>query len=99
MGSAIAFFVLLVILAIIKWGKGFVANVAVLLGIVAGAILAAMLGKMHFDKVADSTVVRHCLSVPFRDCRISISSVHHHVPGDDRGDDRVRSACSLRSAK
>ena len=37
-GLAIALFVLLVILALIKWGKGFVANVAVLLGIVAGAV-------------------------------------------------------------
>jgi NCS2 family nucleobase:cation symporter-2 len=50
-GLAIALFVLLVILALIKWGKGFVANVAVLLGIVAGAVVAGLLGKMHFDKV------------------------------------------------
>ncbi len=50
-GLGIALFVLLVILALIKWGKGFVANVAVLLGIVAGAIVAGALGKMHFDKV------------------------------------------------
>lgn len=53
-GLAIALFVLLVILALIKWGKGFVANVAVLLGIVAGAALAAAVGKMHFDKVASA---------------------------------------------
>src|SRR6266536_5726031 len=37
-GLGIALFVLLVILGLIKWGTGFVANVAVLLGIVAGAI-------------------------------------------------------------
>ena len=49
---AIALFVLLVILALIKWGKGFLANVAVLLGIIAGAVLAAALGKMSFAKVA-----------------------------------------------
>ena len=36
----------------IKWGQGFVANVAVLLGIVAGAVLAAAIGLMHFEKVA-----------------------------------------------
>ena len=53
-GLGIALFVLLVILALIKWGKGFVANVSVLLGIVAGAVLAALLGKMHFDKVASA---------------------------------------------
>ncbi|WP_398478826.1 nucleobase:cation symporter-2 family protein [Tardiphaga sp.] len=51
-GLGIALFVLLVILALIKWGKGFIANVSVLLGIVAGAILASLLGVMHFDKVA-----------------------------------------------
>jgi NCS2 family nucleobase:cation symporter-2 len=54
-GLAIALFVLVVILALIKWGQGFVANVAVLLGIVAGAILAAFLGLMNFDKVATAS--------------------------------------------
>ncbi len=50
-GLAIALFVLLVILALIKWGQGFIANVAVLLGIVAGSVVAALLGKMNFAKV------------------------------------------------
>jgi NCS2 family nucleobase:cation symporter-2 len=54
-GLGIALFVLIVILAITKYGKGFLANVAVLLGIVAGAIVAAILGKMHFDKVASAS--------------------------------------------
>src|SRR5476651_1694739 len=47
-GLAIALFVLLVILAITRYAKGFVSNVAVLLGIVAGAIVAGAMGKMHF---------------------------------------------------
>ncbi len=51
-GLGIALFVLLIILALIKWGTGFLANVSVLLGIVAGAILASILGVMHFEKVA-----------------------------------------------
>src|ERR1700733_11111319 len=51
MRVGIALFVLLVILGLIKWGGGFVANVSVLLGIIAGAILASVLGVMHFDKV------------------------------------------------
>jgi NCS2 family nucleobase:cation symporter-2 len=51
-GLAIALFVLVVILALIKWGAGFIANVAVLLGIIAGAAVAAALGLMKFDKVA-----------------------------------------------
>ena len=50
-GLGISLFVLLFILGLIKWGAGFVANVAVLLGIVAGAALASLLGVMHFDKV------------------------------------------------
>lgn len=49
---AIAGFVLAVILLIARYGRGFVANVSVLLGIVAGCVLAAALGKMGFDKVA-----------------------------------------------
>src|ERR1019366_6436737 len=51
-GLGIALFVLLVILGLIKWGSGFLANVSVLLGIIAGAILASVLGVMHFEKVA-----------------------------------------------
>ena len=54
-GLGIALFVLVTILALIKWGKGFLANVSVLLGIVAGAILAAFLGVMKFDKVANAS--------------------------------------------
>ena len=51
-GLGLALFVLIVILSLIKWGQGFVANVAVLLGIIAGAVVAAGLGLMHFEKVA-----------------------------------------------
>jgi len=50
-GLGIALFVLLVILALINWGSGFIANVSVLLGIIAGAVLASVLGVMHFEKV------------------------------------------------
>ncbi len=51
-GLGIALFVLLFILGLIKWGTGFIANVSVLLGIVAGAVLATVLGVMHYEKVA-----------------------------------------------
>jgi xanthine permease len=63
-GLGIALFVLLVILGLIKWGSGFVANVSVLLGIVAGAVLASVLGVMHFDKVASASW--GALVIPFR---------------------------------
>ncbi|MDA8252696.1 MAG: nucleobase:cation symporter-2 family protein [Rhodospirillales bacterium] len=48
----IALFVLLVILGIVRWGRGFVANIAVLLGTIAGAVVAALLGRMNFAPVA-----------------------------------------------
>jgi uric acid transporter len=50
-GLGISAFVLLFVLGLIKWGSGFIENVAVLLGIIAGALLASILGVMHFDKV------------------------------------------------
>jgi NCS2 family nucleobase:cation symporter-2 len=49
---AIAAAVLVFILLLVKHAKGFVANISVLLGIVAGCVVAAALGKMNFDKVA-----------------------------------------------
>ena len=50
----IAGIVLIAILVIAKFGKGFVANIAVLLGIIVGALIAAALGMMHFDKVGQA---------------------------------------------
>ena len=48
---AIAGFVLIVILLIARYAKGFLANVSVLIGIVAGCAVAVAMGKMNFDKV------------------------------------------------
>jgi NCS2 family nucleobase:cation symporter-2 len=48
---AIAAFVLVVILLLVKYMKGFIANISVLLGIVIGCVIAAVLGKMSFEKV------------------------------------------------
>ncbi|MFT3812295.1 MAG: nucleobase:cation symporter-2 family protein [Acidovorax sp.] len=50
-GMAISAVVLASILLIVKYAKGFVANISVLLGIVVGAVLATVMGWMHFDKV------------------------------------------------
>jgi len=50
-GFALALFVLILILAITKWARGFIQNVAVLLAIVAGATLAYYLGKMNLASV------------------------------------------------
>jgi uracil-xanthine permease len=54
---AIAVFVLVVILLIARYSKGFLANVSVLVGIIAGCVLAVGLGKMGFDKVAKASWV------------------------------------------
>jgi uric acid transporter len=56
-GLGIALFVLVVILGLIRWGTGFIANVSVLLGIIAGAVLASILGVMNFAKVGTASWV------------------------------------------
>ncbi|MEY4754612.1 MAG: hypothetical protein RJA44_2287 [Pseudomonadota bacterium] len=48
----VAAFVLVAILLLVKYGRGFIANIAVLLGLVIGCVVAAGMGKMNFDKVA-----------------------------------------------
>ncbi|MFM2051389.1 MAG: hypothetical protein RL682_1880 [Pseudomonadota bacterium] len=48
---AIAAAVLIFILLLVKYSKGFVANISVLLGLVAGCVVAIAMGKMNFDKV------------------------------------------------
>ena len=53
----IATFVLIAILVITKYARGFVANIAVLLGIIGGCVIALALGKMNFDKVAKANWV------------------------------------------
>jgi uric acid transporter len=48
---AVAAAVLVFILLLVKYGRGFIANISVLLGIVAGCAVAVAMGKMNFDKV------------------------------------------------
>jgi uric acid transporter len=52
---AVAAFVLVAILVLVKYTRGFVSNISVLLGIVAGCAVALALGKMNFDKVAKAS--------------------------------------------
>ncbi|WP_298012456.1 nucleobase:cation symporter-2 family protein [uncultured Castellaniella sp.] len=56
-GVGIAAIVLLSILLIAKFCKGFLGNIAVLLGIVVGAVVATAMGIMNFDKVAKAAWV------------------------------------------
>ena len=51
-GVGIAGVVLLSILLISKYAKGFIANISVLLGIIIGALIATAMGLMTFEKVA-----------------------------------------------
>jgi uric acid transporter len=50
-GVGIASLVLVSILLISKFAKGFIANISVLLGIVIGGLVATSMGLMNFDKV------------------------------------------------
>lgn len=50
-GVGIAALVLVSILVITKYAKGFFANISVLLGIILGGIVATAMGLMNFDKV------------------------------------------------
>jgi NCS2 family nucleobase:cation symporter-2 len=50
----VAFFVLIVILLIVKFAKGFIANVAVLIGIFLGFILAWVIGKVSFAALSNA---------------------------------------------
>ena len=48
---AVALAVMIFIVAVVKYGKGFIANIAVLLGLIFGCIVAIVMGKMGFGKV------------------------------------------------
>ena len=56
-GVAISAIVLVSILLIARFAKGFLANVSVLVGIVIGGIVATATGMMNFDKVAKAAWV------------------------------------------
>ncbi len=53
-GIFVAAVVLVSILLIAKYARGFVSNISVLLGIIIGGIVATAMGMMGFDKVAKS---------------------------------------------
>jgi len=53
-GVGISGIVLLTILLVARFGRGFVANISVLLGILVGGVLTAAMGLMSFQKVAQA---------------------------------------------
>ena len=50
----IGILVLATILLIARYARGFLANISVLIGIIVGGVVAASLGMMHFDKMANA---------------------------------------------
>ena len=53
-GVGVSAIVLLTILGVAKFAKGFLANISVLVGIVVGGIVAAASGMMNFSKVSEA---------------------------------------------
>ena len=64
---------LALIVAIQRIFRGFMATVAVLIGLVVGTLVAWILGDAHFDAVAGSALVRPHDAVPLRLARSSRS--------------------------
>jgi uric acid transporter len=64
-GFGLALVVLLVILGVSKFGKGFVANISVLIGIVVGAAVAAAMGRMSFAAVGPAPALGIVLPFQF----------------------------------
>jgi NCS2 family nucleobase:cation symporter-2 len=64
-GIGIAALVLVSILLIVKFARGFVANISVLLGIVIGAIVATVTGLMTYEKVGRAAWVDIVLPLHF----------------------------------
>jgi uric acid transporter len=56
-GFGVAALVLVSILLIVKYAKGFIANISVLLGIVIGAVVASITGLMTYEKVGKAAWV------------------------------------------
>ena len=71
---AIALAVLVAILLIAKFAKGFFANIAVLLGIIAGGCIAAALGKINFAPVANAPWLDFVYAVPVRPADVRLWS-------------------------
>ena len=88
-GLGIAAVVLLSILLIVKYARGFVANISVLLGIVVGAIAA--LGRRHHDlrENGPGRLVRHRAALPLRHAALRHHDDPDHVADHGGGDDRV----------
>jgi NCS2 family nucleobase:cation symporter-2 len=64
-GMGISALVMVAILLVSKFGKGFLSNISVLIGIVVGAVVCAAMGTMHFEKVAHAAWVAPVMPFQF----------------------------------
>ena len=71
----VALFVLVVILVISKYGRHFLKNISVLVGLVVGSILAAALGLMHFGQVAKADLFHLVMPFQFGAPRFAIGPI------------------------
>ncbi|MHC5227450.1 nucleobase:cation symporter-2 family protein [Enterococcus sp. LJL99] len=52
----LAFITILLIIVVQVWGKGFIKSIAVLIGLVGGTLLAALMGQVDLNPVAEATL-------------------------------------------
>ena len=90
--------VLGVVIGIARFAKGFLSNIAVLCGIVVGAVIAAGLGHDALRQDRRGELVRADPALPLRHADLRAGADPDHDAGHDRGDDRIRPACSWRSS-
>ena len=64
-GLLLALIVLLTILGLTKYVKGFIGNIAVLCGIIIGAIIATLMGKMGFASVVNAPMLGYVVPLRF----------------------------------
>jgi hypothetical protein len=89
-GVGISCMVLITILLIARFGKGFCGQHLGAAGHRAsGGVIGAAMGKMDFHKVAQAQWFDIVTAVPDRHADLRPGPDPHHDPGDDRGDDRI----------
>ena len=86
---AMAAAVLVFILLLVKYAKGFIANISVLLGIVAGCVGGGGDGQDELRQGRQGALVRRRHALRLRHADLRHRDDPDHDAGDDRGDDRV----------
>ncbi len=88
-GFGVAALVLVSILLIVKYAKGFIANISVLLGIVIGAVVASITGHHDLREGGQGRVGRHRAALSLRHAAVRPDPDLDDDPHHDRGDDRI----------